>query len=290
MSKILFIDVNYNQGSTGKIVHDLKNWFDKNGHQTLAIFGRGKQKTNHSVIRVSKKITTYFHAFFTRIFGFVGQGNFISTFKTIRIIKKFKPDYINIHQLHGYYIHIYLLLRFLKKYKYKTFITCHDYFYITGKCGYNSTCFKWKSICERCPQKKSYPKSLFFDRTKSEFLEKKVIYENFDNLVFLPVSEWLAKSYRLSPLLSSKKILPIHNGLDTNIFKRYPNSNIFEKKHDIKNRKIVLYVTSNFNGEMKGGKYFIEIANKLLNENILFVIVGNLSNSDIFPKNVSQID
>ena len=41
--KILLLDVNYKSGSTGKIVYDLKQELEKEGHEVLACYGRGKK-------------------------------------------------------------------------------------------------------------------------------------------------------------------------------------------------------------------------------------------------------
>ena len=49
--KILLIDVNYKSGSTGKIVYDLKQELEKEGHKVLVCYGRGKKIEEKGVIK-----------------------------------------------------------------------------------------------------------------------------------------------------------------------------------------------------------------------------------------------
>ena len=41
--KILLLDVNYKYSSTGKLIFDLKNKYEKLGHHAYASYGRGKK-------------------------------------------------------------------------------------------------------------------------------------------------------------------------------------------------------------------------------------------------------
>jgi len=290
MKKILFINETFNNGSTGKILFDLHNWFLDRNYLSMALYGRGKKSNLPNVLRISSVFGVYFHAFFTRIFGFVGIGSYFSTLKTIKIIKKYKPDVINLHNLHGYYINAYTLLNFLKKARIPTFITCHDYFFISGKCGYPIGCEKWKTLCSHCPQKNYYPKSIFFDRTKYEFNIKKYIYKDFLNLTFIPVSNWLSNSFSHSPLTKGVTIKHIHNGIDTKIFNNDLNKNIVKKSFGFSNKKIILHVTSDFFGRLKGSRYFLDVAERMLDhDNLIFLLIGLTKDFPNLPKNIINL-
>ncbi len=286
--KILFINVDYKNSSTGNIVYLLKSRFESKGYFTKVVYGRGKNINERNIHKISNFFSNYFHVFITRFFGLIGIGSFLPTLKTKRIINKFKPDIINIHQIHGYYINIYSILKFIAKKRIKTFITAHDYFYITGKCGYTKGCSKWEKVCFKCPQKKSYPKSLLFDFSRYEFKLKNNIYKLFNDLTFLPVSNWLALSYKKSPMINKFNIIPVHNGLDTINFDIH-ESNEIKIRYNIQNKKVILHVTSNFFGEMKGGKYFIDIASKFSSmSDVVFILIGAPSNISL-PPNVINI-
>ena len=81
---------------------------------TLVMVG-GKKRKEKNVIKHSNKISVYIHALITRIFGYVGYGNFINTEFLIRKIIKIKPDIIHLHSLHGYHLNMYRLLDFINK-------------------------------------------------------------------------------------------------------------------------------------------------------------------------------
>ena len=53
------------------------------------------------------------------------------------------------------------------------------------------------------------------------------------------------------------------------------------------NEKVVLHVTPNFNHEIKGGKYVVELAKRM--PNVRFVIIGFNGNVKELPKNVYPI-
>ncbi len=290
MKKILFIDVNFKYGSTGKIVFDLHNWFLDNNFLSISLYGRGKKINQPNVYKISSIIEVYIHAILTRLFGYVGFGSYFSTQKAINLIKKFKPDVVSLHNLHGYFINIYKVLDFLKKSNIPTYATCHDYFNITGKCGYPKGCGKFITSCEKCPQKKSYPKSLFFDRTNIEYNIKRKLYFNFTNLTFIPVSKWLSNSFKISPLTKTNKINFIHNGIDTNIFNINRDREAIKFKLGFSHKKIIIHVTSNLYGEMKGGKYFLDIANKMKNhENLIFLLIGHSNEIPNMPINIINL-
>ena len=80
------------------------------------------------------------------------------------------------------------------------------------------------------------------------------------------------------------------NGIDTSVFKYY-DGNALKKKLGLMGKKIVIHVTPNFQGVLKGGKYVLEIAKKLENQkDIVFLIVGKNVDENTLPKNVIHID
>ena len=50
--RILLIDVNYGLGSTRKILKDLKVELEKQGHEVLACYGRGKKVKEKNIILI----------------------------------------------------------------------------------------------------------------------------------------------------------------------------------------------------------------------------------------------
>lgn len=281
--RVLLIDVNYKYSSTGKIVHDLASELIKSGHQARVLFGRGEPINDNIAIRIAPAWEVYFHALMTRFTGLVGAFSYFATRKLIRQIKKFKPDIVHLHELHGYYVNYSEVVRFLKGSKIPVVWTFHCEFAYTGKCGYAYDCEKWKTECSACPQIKEYPASLYFDFTRYMFREKKKDFDGFDNLTIVTPSDWLAKRVKQS-FLSGYDVRVIHNGIDTEcVF--YPRS----VSASSNGKMTVLAVAPDIMSERKGGKWVLELARRF-SDNIEFVMVGVVGTVDGVPSNVRLVD
>ncbi|MDO5565002.1 MAG: glycosyltransferase, partial [Eubacteriales bacterium] len=123
--------------------------------------------------------------------------------------------------------------------------------------------------------------SLFFDFTHKMFNDKKKILYDFNFIIITP-SQWLLDRVKQS-FLSSKKIIVIHNGVDTNIFKIKRNNSLIENLQII-NKKIVLTAAPDILSDSKGGQYVVNIAKRKMNENIIFIILGVKGIKDIQKK------
>ena len=283
--KILLIDVNCKQGSTGKIVYDLYKGCNLIGYTAAVCYGRGTVVEESNILKFSRDIEMYAHAFLTRITGLTGCYSFFATQRLLKFIESFKPDVVHIHELHAYFVNIRPLLNYLKKNGIKTVWTFHCEFMYTGKCGHAYECEKWKTECGKCPNIKGYPSSFFFDFTKKMFNEKKMLFNHYNNLTIVTPSQWLADRVNLS-FLNKKDIKIVHNGIDTqNIFKPR-NFERLKLKHAILKEKIVLTIASGLLSEQKGGRYILEIAKRMKGENIKFILIGVDKTSEKFDSNV----
>ena len=283
--RVLFIDVNCKSSSTGKIVYDLYTAVNKGGDTAAICYGRGEKIAEHNIFKFGLDIETYIHALLTRLTGYTGCFSPFSTRRLIRFIKKFKPDVVHIHELHAYFVNIKPLINYLKKNKIKTVMTLHCEFAYTGKCGHSIECEKWKTECNHCPHLHDYPKTLFFDHTRSMFRQKKKLFEDFDNLKVVTPSKWLAERAKQS-FLGVRDIFVIPNGIDTEIFSPKDSSHLREKHGIADTEKVVVAVAPDLMSELKGGKFVLETARKLKDEKIRFVMVGLSDPSGEFPENV----
>lgn len=272
--KVLLIDVNCKDSSTGRIVYELYQAVNKRENDEAAVcYGRGKKINEPNIFKFGLDIETYLHALFTRLTGYTGCFSTFSTLRLIRYIKKFKPDVVHIHELHAYFVNIKPLINFLKKNKIKTVMTLHCEFIYTGKCGHSVDCKKWMTECGGCPHLKDYPATYIFDHTKSMFKQKKELFKDFDDLTVVTPSRWLADRAKKS-FLKDKTIYVIHNGINTDIFTPQDASRL-RKLHQIKpDERVVLSLAPDLMNENKGGRYVLEIARKMKNENIKFIMIG----------------
>lgn len=283
--RILLIDSVYKYGSTGKIVYDLYTKLNKQGHTAAVCYGRGKKESDHDVYKFSSDWEVYLHALLTRITGLTGCFSPFATINLIRYIKKFKPDIVHIHELHAYFVNYIPVIKYLKKNNIKTVWTFHCEFMYTGKCGYSYECIKWKKECDKCPHLKEYPRSLLLDYTKFMFNKKKNEFKDFNNLKIISPSKWLANRVKES-FLGEKDIKVINNGIDTdNIF--YPRvTERLKIKHNIISEKVILAVAPDLMEPRKGGRHVLELAKRIRDCNVKFILIGVKDLDEKFDDNV----
>lgn len=287
MSRILFINSVCN-GSTGTICKQLYSAAEKEGHECCIAYGRGNKPEGFNTIKIGNDFDTYMHVVRARLFDASGFGSKRATKQFIKDIEDFKPDIIHLHNIHGYYINIEILFKYLKEHpEIKKIWTLHDCWAFTGHCAYYTyyKCDKWKKGCKgNCINKNEYPKSILSNIEKN-YKRKKESFIGVENMVLISPSEWLKKEVHVS-FLKEYKVETIHNGVDTNVFK-HVNSNI-EDKYSIKNKKIILGVASVWD-RRKGLDVFIELS-KVLEDEYKVVLIG-LSEKQIriIPNNVIGI-
>lgn len=279
--KILFIDVNCKNSSTGKIVYDLYTAINESGHEAAVCYGRGEKIKESNIFKFGIDAETYIHALLTRVVGYTGCYSPFSTFRLIRFIKKFKPDVVHIHELHAYFVNIKPLINYLKKNKIKTVMTLHCEFAYTGKCGHSVECEKWKTECGNCPHLHDYPSTLFFDHTKSMFRKKKKLFEGFEDLTVITPSGWFGDRASQS-FLKAYEIKVVHNGVNTEIFRHRETKDDFDGK-------IIFHPTAFFSDladDLKGGRFLIELAKRFVGENVKFVVAGTNQIEGELPDNI----
>lgn len=285
--KILQINSVCGFGSTGRIATDLYKVYEEDGHECVIAYGRGNAPEGYNTIKIGSNIDNYMHVAKTRIFDKHGFGSKKATEKFIQDVKKLNPDVIHLHNIHGYYINIEILFNYLKEANKKVIWTLHDCWSFTGHCAYFDYvgCDKWKSGCEKCPQRKEYPTSNIMDNSKFIYEKKKELFTGIKDMTIITPSKWLAGLVKES-FLKNYKVEVIHNGIDLEVFKPTPSD--FRERYGIGNKKIILGVASIWD-RRKGLNYFVDLA-KELDENYQIVIVGvTEKQKKELPKNIIAI-
>lgn len=287
MSRILFINSVCN-GSTGTICKNLYKAALGVGHECCIAYGRGEAPKGFNTIKIGNKLDFYLHVLKARLFDASGFGSKRATKEFIKKIDKFKPDIIHLHNIHGYYVNIEILFKYLKEHpEIKKVWTLHDCWAFTGHCAYYTyaKCDKWKSCCNgTCLNKKEYPKTIF-SRIRRNFNKKEQIFSDVENMVLVTPSKWL-KSEVKNSFFKKYQVEVINNSVDTNIFKPTP-SNI-KQKYNIEEKKVILGVASVWD-KRKGLDTFIDLS-KNLSSDYKIVLIG-LSNDQIknLPNNILGI-
>ncbi len=274
MKKLVQINTVCN-GSTGKIMCDIAKEAENQGYKTYCFYGRGNASKETNCIKIGNNIGAYFHVFLTRIFDKHGHGSYFATKKLVKQIKSINPDVINLHNLHGYYLNIGVLFKYLKNdYNGKIIWTFHDCWPFTGHCTHfvNASCDKWLTECKKCPQKKVYPKSILFDNSKRQYLYKKHLFSDINNLEIVTASNWMKDLIKQS-FLKDYKVNVISNGINIDIFKSNIDKNIYKKYNIPTNKKIILGVSSVWNIQ-KGLDIFKKLSAIIDKNKYVIVMVG----------------
>lgn len=206
-------------GSTGKIVGQLSRKLFENGIDNIILSsGYKEQKLSENTYFISGFRGVRLHQFLGWLFGDSGFHSYFRTLKAIRILKKYAPDIVHLHNLHGYYLHVPLLLKYLKRSGIPVIWTVHDCWMFTGHCTHytRAGCRRWIEGCGNCPQRKQYPYSLVFDRSRRLWKVKKKLSEGWRNLHIVTVSDWLKKEVQQS--FWKYPIHRLYNGIDLTCF------------------------------------------------------------------------
>lgn len=272
LMKVLFINTCYLTGSTGRIVADLGTMLEDNGHEFKVAYGRGDNSADPHCYRIGNDVDMYIHAGLSRITDRAGFYSKAATKKLVEYIKGYNPDIIHLHNLHGYYLNIEILFKYLaEEFKGRIIWTLHDCWAFTGHCVHftYAGCDKWKTGCNHCPQKDEYPSSIICDRSEKNYCEKKKLFTSVDNLEIVTVSNWLKNTVD-SSFLSEKKVTCIYNGIDTERFRPVPNK--VKEELGITGKKMILLVSDGWI-EQKGYSTVLEVA-KAAPSDWRFVMVG----------------
>ena len=109
---ILQINAVCDSGSTGRTCRELSDWLIEHGHKSLVIYGNGKSDYEYAV-KISSKLDNQIHGFLERLTGYNARFSYLATKKLFQIIKNFNPDVVHLRNLHGNYVHVPMLLRYL---------------------------------------------------------------------------------------------------------------------------------------------------------------------------------
>ena len=274
--KVLHINCVYKKGSTGKIIYDLEQYNDINGVETLVLYGIGDKHISKNSKKILNSFLLKINTLYTYLSGYMYKGSMMATLKTIKYIKKQKPNIVHLHSINGHMVNIYYLLNYLKKNRIPTVVTNHGEFFYTGSFTHvpDKSNQYLTGEKENIVNAKKLTNSLFFDKTHQAIQKMKKSFDGFEKLVITSVSPWVTSRSKHSFVLKNYEHITVLNGIDTkNVF--YPREyQELKKELGTKEEKIILHVTSGFDNPLKGGKYMVELANTLLNQNYVIIFVG----------------
>lgn len=278
--KILIVNTVAKEGSTGKIVTELYKEYVREGYECIVAYGRGEGNSELNTYKIGNRLDSVLHATGTRILDNHGLLSKQVTKKFINFIEDFKPNIIHLHNIHGYYINMNLLFRYLKNKDIKIIWTMHDCWAISPGAAYidylddgslpNGLNFSKND-------KNQYPATLFYRRSYRNYFLKKELFTGLKNIQIITPSNWLNNLLQKS-FLKDYPINTIYNGIHMETFTK-EKSNIDYK--GLRDKKIILGV-ANIWDERKGLNFFNELAQNLPNYQI--VIVGDIQKKEVHPR------
>lgn len=273
MKILLQISIEVNSGSVGRIAEQIGVTAIQNGWQSYITYARNNLPSQSKTIRIGSYVDVYYHVLQTRLFDNHCLASKSATYKLINKINEIKPDIIQMHHIHGYFINMEVLFNYLKGIKIPIVWVFHDCWAFTGHCAYFDFvgCQKWKTECYECEQKNEYPKSLLKDNSTNNYNLKKTLFTNIENMHIVCVSNWLKNNVQQS-FLKDYPLTVIHNGIDTNVFKPYNNKKYVFEKYSIKTTSLVIGVANIW--ERRKGLNDILKLREILDSNCTILLVG----------------
>lgn len=278
--KIAMINAVCGPGSTGAICRELADSFLNNGHECVVYYGN-RTSTYRNAYKIANKFEVKLNSAVARITGLQGYFSYISTLKCILSLKKFSPNVVHIHNVHGNFINVPILLSYLKKHHIRTVITLHDCWFYTGKCTHytEASCYRWKEECGRCPKLKADIPSIWFDCTSKMLKDKKIMFEGFPELSVIAVSDWICEQAKQS-ILKHLKIETIYNWVDLDTFHLIN----FKRKSD---KFIILGVSAKWTKDSPKYQDFLKLSSMIGKDEEIW-LVGEHEDSNL-PHNIKSI-
>ncbi len=285
--RVLQINAVYNTGSTGRATAELHKALAENGIDSYVAYSKTNNADGKNLYRIGSALDVKLHGLLSRLSGKQAYFSRFATKRLIDYMDEIKPDVVHFGNLHGNYINLPMLMKYLSKKGISVVITFHDFWFITGKCVHftSSGCDKWQTHCENCPNLQSGNPTWFFDRTKTLFSDKQKMFLSLKKLSFVGVSEWVTDQLRKSPLSQNADTVTIYNWIDFEKF--YPRqTDNMRKKLGLKDKFTVVGVSSVWQ-ESKGFDSFIKLAREM--PEITVVLVGKIEGNPSLPENIKAV-
>lgn len=218
--KVLQINGVYGHGSTGTIVRDIENLCEQSGIECYVASPDPNVLKAKRGYLIGGVLDHKLHALLCRINGQQAYFSHCATLKLIKHIETINPDIVHLHNIHGNYMNLSILLSTIATKRIRTIITMHDCWFFTGGCFHysNVQCYKWQQNCGNCPKKKVDTPAYFFDKSSQILADRKRLFDAIPNLTVTGVSNWICEESKKG-IFRDKNVITVHNGIDVGIFK-----------------------------------------------------------------------
>lgn len=280
VTKVIQINSVCGQGSTGRIAQDISECARNNNIESIVLYGFRKSDYEFAQ-KINTEYNVHFDAFLTRFLGKRGSYNNGAAQRMIKIIEEYHPDIVHLHNIHGQYFNVYVLLEYLKKKDIPIIWTFHDCWPFTDDCFYFDyiNCDGWKNGCVSCPIEKDCRHPMILHNSSRNRKKKISAFTTISHMDIVCPALWMADLVGQTEF-NKYKIHVINNGIDLTSF--VPSESKKSNKFIILGIVYTLY-------DRKGGKYFLDLAERL-DERFQILLLGlNSSEYSKLPSNITPI-
>ena len=263
--RIVIINSVYQYGSTGTIISNLAKGFCAYGHECHVIYSRNSTVDDSTIHRFYSPLGFYNHVITGVLLDRHGLYSKANTRKILKKLDEIKPDVVNLHNLHGFYIHYPKLFQYLAQHHIPILYTLHDCWSFTGYCSHftRSGCMQWQNGCHHCAVRNVYPYRIF-SNSERNYLTKQYCYRD-QNIHLVVPSNWL-KDIVMQSMWKHTPVSVIPTQINTDIFNVDQSKDDLDlSKFQLDGYKIVLSVASRWT-QAKGEDDLVHLAQLLSNE------------------------
>ena len=290
--RILLINAVYATKSTGRSCKELHDWAVAHGHEVLTVYGN-EPKTDVPETEahyLGTHLEHKLHALTGRLAGDAGIGSWSGTRKLLEIIRDYKPDIVNLRNLHGNFVHIPMLLRFLAKNDIPTVVQTDDCFWFTGGCMHYTVngCEGWQKDCRNCKHLQRGKNYLLRNRVHVALRRKAELIRDIPRLAAIGVSKWTAEQARKSVVLGSAPIIDyVYNWIDLDIFRLQvaDKDKAIREELGVKTGETMILGVASGWGLSKGLDHFLRLR-KMLPPSTQIFLVGNMDCGIELPEGI----
>ena len=288
--KVLIFNTFVEGTSTAKIATGLYRKLKENDNECIILYGAGEISDNSDFYRVSNALDIKIQWAANQLTGVHGNFSPFALNRAKKIIEEFKPDIIQLFNMHYYYMDIYGLFSYLKKNNYPIVYSMLDEYPYLGYCCYAYDCNQFQTGCLNCDYKRfknEYPRNLFFNGAAKTVRLKETSYSDYHKLVFTG-PRWVLERAESSYLLKNKNMEEIDEFIDTEKTFVPRDTDELRKKHKLEGKTVILNVAPS-KDERKGVKYYVEMAKKIQRKDVVFIHVGYQDETNDLPENFIPI-
>lgn len=273
--RLLQINITANWGSHGRIAEGIGRVAIGHGWESHIAYGRWMRPGESRLYHIGNIWDERLHGAASRLRDCHGLCSRAATRRLTEYIDRVRPDIIHLHNIHGYYLHYPLLFSYLRERGTPVVWTLHDCWPLTGHCAHfmGAGCDRWRTGCHHCPQLSAYPRSLWLDRSRRNWLLKRDAFGSLGNVTLVPVSHWLEGVVGQS-FLAGKPTRTIYNGIDTDVFRPCGGDpGALRSRYGVREgQRVILGVASNW--YRKGLDDFARLRPLLPEERYAIIVVG----------------